>query len=276
MSLMSLLLEGVIVVVGVRRQRGDAPAPAARCRRHTPAKAGAARRSDRYAWRTSASHVHRSRSTCDQRRTRAAAFAQLIRPDQGAFAARPPTRDSYSSPTTPATMAASARLNTYQLKLNVARRDVEQHEIGHRTVGQPVDGVADRAADDQAERQRGEARSARASQIHSSTTASDLEREQHPAAEVAVLREQAVADAGVPGQHEVEERRQRARCRGWPRSKTNSSQSLTPDRAPRDDRRDKPEAGERAPEQSRPSLRRLRASRPIRAAPARRAGVTSG
>ena len=43
----------------------------------------------------------------------------LILPDQGAFAARPPKNDSYNSPITPATMAESARLNTYQVKLNV-------------------------------------------------------------------------------------------------------------------------------------------------------------
>src|SRR5437764_10854616 len=34
--------------------------------------------------------------------------------DQGAFAALPPTVDSYNSATTPATMATSAKLNTYQ------------------------------------------------------------------------------------------------------------------------------------------------------------------
>ena len=34
--------------------------------------------------------------------------------------------------------------------------DVKQHEIGHPAIGQPVDGVADGPADDQAERQRRE------------------------------------------------------------------------------------------------------------------------
>src|SRR5262249_36129224 len=42
--------------------------------------------------------------------------------DQGAFAALPPARVSYSSPITPATIATSARLKTYQLKLKL---DVE-------------------------------------------------------------------------------------------------------------------------------------------------------
>src|SRR5262245_9613670 len=36
--------------------------------------------------------------------------------DRGAFAARSPSADSYKSPATPATMAASAKLKTYQLK----------------------------------------------------------------------------------------------------------------------------------------------------------------
>ena len=36
----------------------------------------------------------------------------------GALLRRDPRRDSYKSPITPATMAASARLNTYQMKLN--------------------------------------------------------------------------------------------------------------------------------------------------------------
>src|ERR1700722_8865056 len=35
--------------------------------------------------------------------------------DQGAFAAGTPTKESYSRATTPATIATSARLNTYQL-----------------------------------------------------------------------------------------------------------------------------------------------------------------
>ena len=40
--------------------------------------------------------------------------------DQGAFAASAPTRVSYRSPITPATMATSARLKTYHLKLKLA------------------------------------------------------------------------------------------------------------------------------------------------------------
>src|SRR5262249_56347059 len=40
--------------------------------------------------------------------------------DQGAFAAPVPMRVSNNSPITPATMATSARLKTYQLKLKLA------------------------------------------------------------------------------------------------------------------------------------------------------------
>src|SRR5687768_1099636 len=38
-------------------------------------------------------------------------------PDRGAFTARSPNRDSYNSPATPTTIATSARLKTYQLKV---------------------------------------------------------------------------------------------------------------------------------------------------------------
>ena len=44
----------------------------------------------------------------------------LWRRDQGAFAASPPSRVSYKRPITPATMATSARLKTYHLKLKLA------------------------------------------------------------------------------------------------------------------------------------------------------------
>src|SRR5579863_8641712 len=38
-------------------------------------------------------------------------------PDQGAFAAGIPQKESYNSAATPATIATSAKLNTYQLKV---------------------------------------------------------------------------------------------------------------------------------------------------------------
>ena len=49
---------------------------------------------------------------------------------------------------------------------------------------------------------------ARASQIHSNMTGDGLEREQRPLPERPILLEQPVADAPVPGQHQVEERGQ--------------------------------------------------------------------
>jgi hypothetical protein len=45
---------------------------------------------------------------------------KIILSDQGCFAARWPATESYKSPATPATMAASARLKTYHLKLKLA------------------------------------------------------------------------------------------------------------------------------------------------------------
>src|SRR6185312_4466041 len=39
----------------------------------------------------------------------------MVAADQGAFTARSPRNESYRSPMTPATMATSARLKTYQL-----------------------------------------------------------------------------------------------------------------------------------------------------------------
>ena len=49
-------------------------------------------------------------------------------------------------------MAASARLNTYQVKLKLAVAMWKSDEIGHGAVGKAVDGVAEGPADDQAER----------------------------------------------------------------------------------------------------------------------------
>ena len=54
------------------------------------------------------------------RRTPVGRRVQLVRPDyapdRGAFAALSPNTDSYKSPATPATIAVSAKLKTYQLK----------------------------------------------------------------------------------------------------------------------------------------------------------------
>src|ERR1700761_4857409 len=52
--------------------------------------------------------------------TQTHAQRQFYTRDQGAFTAPPPKRDSYNNPITPATIAPSARLNTYQRKENPA------------------------------------------------------------------------------------------------------------------------------------------------------------
>src|SRR4051812_21350624 len=91
-------------------------------------------------------------------------------------------------------------------ELEARRGDVEQDEIDYRPIGEPVDGIAQRAADDQAERHGGQpqfgAREPDPEQHHGGK----FQREEHISAEVALLREQAVADAGVPGEDEIEKR----------------------------------------------------------------------
>src|SRR6516164_6708356 len=83
--------------------------------------------------------------------------------------------------------------------------DVKQHEIDDRPVGEAVDGVPDRPPDDEAEAQRGESRG-RPRQPNPQQNHGDcLERQQRRLPQRPLLAEQAVADAGVPGQHEVEE-----------------------------------------------------------------------
>ena len=55
-------------------------------------------------------------------------------------------------------MATSARLKTYQWKLQLARFDVKKHKIHDTRPVQAVDGVAERPADNQPERNRGQPR----------------------------------------------------------------------------------------------------------------------
>ena len=67
------------------------------------------------------------------------------------------------------------------------------------------------AADDQAERQRRKD-PARVPQPHAEKDgAADAEQDQKPAAEIAVLGQEPVADAAVPHHDEIEERRDRDR-----------------------------------------------------------------
>src|SRR5262249_34459988 len=92
--------------------------------------------------------------------------------------------------------------------------DVKQHEIHHPTIGDAVDGVADRPADDEAEAQRGEPRG-RARQANPQQNHGDrLECQQNPLSQRSLLREQAIADASIPGEVEHEKgcQRERAAC----------------------------------------------------------------
>src|SRR5215467_2618800 len=86
------------------------------------------------------------------------------------------------------------------------RRDVEQHEVNHGPVGDAVDPVADRAADDQSERERGEARAGAREPDPQQYHRHRLDGEQRPLAEWAELGQQAEADPGVPREHQIDER----------------------------------------------------------------------
>ena len=129
--------------------------------------------------------------------------------DQGAFAASPPRRVSYNKPATPATMATSARLKTYQLKLNDAvvrcrsaksttapctKRSIALPTAPpmirpRHTANQPAFGPGKPGPQEYRSDQ--------------------LETQQDPLAERGILREQAVTDALVPDQHQVEKRQHR-------------------------------------------------------------------
>ena len=104
----------------------------------------------------------------------------------GRFCGAVPGQGLIQQATTPATMATSARLKTYQLNRQLAVGNVKKHEIGDPAIGQPVDGIADRPADDEAERQRGQPvcgpRQPDPEQQHRHR----LEAEQHPLAERAL------------------------------------------------------------------------------------------
>src|SRR5215211_2329334 len=83
--------------------------------------------------------------------------------------------------------------------------DVEMDEVEHRPVGDAVDRVAERAADDQPER-GGDERVRRPPDPRREPDAGDdRERDEGPAAEFAILLEQPVGDAAVPDHDEVEE-----------------------------------------------------------------------
>src|SRR5262249_17965694 len=98
------------------------------------------------------------------------------------------------------------KVKNVPIEAETRRRDVKQHEIGDCSVGKAVDGVADRPADNEAEAQRGEARGRPRQPNPQQNHRDRLERQERPLPQRPLLAEQAPADAGVPGQHQVEER----------------------------------------------------------------------
>src|ERR1700730_1922416 len=83
--------------------------------------------------------------------------------------------------------------------------DVKQHEIDHRPVGEAVDGVPDRPADDEAEAERGESRGRPRQPNPQQNHGDRFQRQECRLPQRPLLAEQAVTDAGVPGEHKVEE-----------------------------------------------------------------------
>ena len=83
---------------------------------------------------------------------------------------------------------------------------MEMHEVEHRAVDRPVDRVADRAPDDEAERGGQEPRSGAAHPQAQPERGGDRERDEQPAAEIALLLEQAVGDAPIPDHDDIGER----------------------------------------------------------------------
>src|SRR5258707_15064197 len=85
--------------------------------------------------------------------------------------------------------------------------EVEQGEIDHRAISEAVDAVADRAADDQAERYRGQQGARSRHPDRQNDHGHGLDDHQADLGELAVVLEPAEADADIPGQHQIEERR---------------------------------------------------------------------
>src|SRR5215211_6109495 len=83
--------------------------------------------------------------------------------------------------------------------------DVEMDEVEHRPVGDAVDGVAERAADDQPERSGDERVRRPPDPQRKPDAGDDRDRDEGPAAEFAVLLEQPIGDAAVPDHDQVDE-----------------------------------------------------------------------
>src|SRR5450759_338043 len=84
--------------------------------------------------------------------------------------------------------------------------DVEQGEIHHRAIGEAVDGVADGAADDQAERHRGNQGAGPGHPDRQNDHRHRLDDHQGDLGELAVVLEPAETDPDIPGQHQIKER----------------------------------------------------------------------
>src|SRR3984893_9996110 len=85
--------------------------------------------------------------------------------------------------------------------------DVEQGEIDHRAIGEAVDGVADGPADDQAERDRGQQGPRPGHPDRQDNHRHRLDDHQDDLGGGAFALNPAEADPDIPGQHQVEERR---------------------------------------------------------------------
>jgi len=106
---------------------------------------------------------------------------------------------------TAATIGSVCEVENIPAEMEGFRGDVEKDKIGHSLVEQPVNGIADSAADDQAERNSSKSRADAASQTQSSTTATILRVSN---VHFPDPREQAVADPLVPNQDKIQEGRQ--------------------------------------------------------------------
>ena len=84
---------------------------------------------------------------------------------------------------------------------------MEQGEIDHRAIGQAVDAIADGAADDQPQRDGGKEGVGPGHPDRQCDHSDGLHRHQRELGRLTVVLEPAEADADVPGQHQVEERR---------------------------------------------------------------------
>ena len=144
----------------------------------------------------------------------------------GRFCGVPPEKELIQQPDHPRNDGGIGQVEHVPGEFEAFRVDVEQDEVHHRPIGEAVDGVAERPADDQAERQRRQFRLRPREPDPQDHHRTGLQRQQRVAAEIRVLREQAVADARIPGEHEGEERREVDQPL-LARSKENISHSFT-------------------------------------------------